>query len=907
MNQTPEVERSILQTKLLVPRLRPQLVERPRLIQRLNDGAWGRLTLLCAPPGFGKTTLLAKWAHSSPAPVAWLGLDESDNILETFLTYLAASVQTLFPEAGTAALALLRTPQPTRPENFIASLINDLMERKFVLVLDDLHTVSHPAIFAALQYLLDHQPAGMHLIIASRTDPQLSLARWRARGELNELRGNDLRFTADEAANFLNDLMGMKLTPEDIAALEAHTEGWIAGLQMAALSMRDRSDAHQFIQAFTGSNRYVLDYLAEEVLQREPEPIQRFLLKTSILDKLSVPLCAAVLGDTDLPDINATLAYLERSNLFIQPLDDRRAWYRYHNLFADLLRYRLEKTYPDELAGLHRRAAGWYEANGMFEEGVPHFLAAKDLADAARLAEYAGGQMLTEGQGNRFLNWMATLPGELLTVDPHLHLTIAFGLLYIGQFHELEPHLQAAENAIASGAFATMPAFVQQMQAEINAGRALVASTQGDLTRCLELSEKALTGLSQDNSLRPSLLLGMGVAHRLQDQLPQAEKDLIEAAESARQIHLPSVYLSARCNQGSLLIDMGQHLKAQAIFQEVVSQEEASPAESSPVISMAYNGLATLALEWNDRGLAQRYLSSAIETGKRWGNLDFLCSNYGCLAYLRALEGKTDESTAALREMQTHADNSGISSVGRMVAYIWTLKAHLAVDDFCAAWKWTTTHPFTAFLGSSETYYMRPLNLAQCTSAIGCGAQQHDRVLLEAQLKTLEPLAAALEEVGQVSSLIDALAWRAVAHAALGHQSEALAHLEKALRLAAPSELIRTFLEKRIFLVPLLKELRASVAQDDPLHPYLQKLGAAFTGPEDQPTLATGQGLPNPLSEREIEVLRLAATGLSNPQIAERLVLETGTVKRHLHNIFNKLDVDSRAEAIARACQLGLI
>ena len=416
-------------------------------------------------------------------------------------------------------------------------------------------------------------------------------------------------------------------------------------------------------------------------------------MKTSILDKLSVPLCAAVLGDTDLSAIHATLAYLERSNLFIQPLDDRRTWYRYHNLFADLLRYRLEKTYPDELAGLHRRAAGWYEANGMFEEGVPHFLAAKDLADAARLAEYAGGQMLTEGQGNKFLSWMAALPGELLTVDPHLHLTIAFGLLYTGQFRELEPHLQAAENAIASGAFATMPAFVQQMQAEINAGRALVASTQGDLTRCLELSEKALTGLSQDNSLRPSLLLGMGVAHRLQDQLPQAEKDLVAAAESAQQLHIPSVYLSARCNQGSLLIDMGLHLKAQAIFQEVVSQEEANSAEPSPVISMAYNAWQP----WRSNGMISAWHSAtysrAIETGKRWGTWISSAAIPAAWLICWHWRERRKKVLAALREMQALAENRGISSVGHMVAYVWALKTHLIRDDVCAAWKWATTHP----------------------------------------------------------------------------------------------------------------------------------------------------------------------------------------------------------------------
>jgi len=896
-----------LQTKLLVPLPRPQLVERARLIRCINEGVWGKLTLVCAPPGFGKTTLLAAWAQDSPMPVAWLALDESDNIPETFLSYLAASIQTLFPEVGKAALALLRASQPTRPETFIASLINDLMESEFVLVLDDLHTISHPAIFAALQYLLDHQPSGMHLVIASRTDPQLSLARWRARGELNEIRSNDLRFTAEEAASFLNDLMGMKLAPEDIAALETRTEGWIAGLQMAALSMRDRSDAHQFIQTFTGSNRYVLDYLAEEVLQREPERVQQFLLKTSILDKFSVPLCAAVLESTDRSAIETTLDYLEKSNLFIQPLDDRHAWYRYHRLFADLLCYRLEKTFPDDLPGLHQRAAGWYEANQMFAEGVPHFLAAKDLAGAARLAEYAGGQMLTDGQGNKFLSWVATLPDELLKVDPHLHLTISFGLLYTGQFSELEPHLQIIDQVITSGAFAAMPDFVQQVQAEVNAARALVASTRGDLTRCLELSEKALTGLSRDNSLRPSLLLGMGVAHRLQDQLSQAEQDLAEAAESAQLLHIPSIDLSARCNLGSLLIDRGKLNKAQTIFREAAAQEASTIAEPSPVISMAYNGLAILALEWNDFARAREDLTHAIETGKRWGNLDFLCSNQGCLAYLLALEGKTDESAAALRELLALAEKPGISPVGQMVAHVWNMKTRLASGDACAAWQWVHTHPVSAKLNPSEAYYTRPLTLAQCALAVACGAGQQDRMLLEAQVKLLESLASAFEKAGQVNSLIDALGWLAVARTALQLSAQAQAILEKALRLAAPEEFIGTFREKWPYLASTLKALKNRLAPDDPLQAYIKKLDAAFAKAEVRYVPAAGQELPNALSEREIEVLRLAAKGLSNPQIAERLVLETGTVKRHLHNIFNKLGVNSRAEAIDHARQLGLI
>src|SRR5437660_5899366 len=416
----------ILATKLYIPRLRPNVVSRSRLIERLNEGLHRKLTLIAAPAGFGKTTLVSAWVAGCDRQVAWLSLDEGDSDPILFLMYLIAALQTIAPNIGEGVLGVLQSPQPPPPDSILTALLNDMttIPDNFVLVLDDYHVLDAKPVDQALTYLVEHLPPQMHLVIATREDPQLPLARLRAQGQLIELRAADLRFTPSEAAEFLNQVMGLNLSAQDIAALEDRTEGWIVGLQLAALSMQGHQDVPGFIRAFAGDHRYIVDYLVEEVLQRQPEPVRSFLLQTSILDRLSGPLCDAVTGQEEG---NARLEALQRGNFFVVPLDDKRHWYRYHHLFAEVLSAHLMAEQPAQVATLHRRASAWYEQHGEVSDSIRHALAAFDFGRAADLVELAVPAMARSRQEATVLGWLTALPDELVRARPVLTVHYAGG------------------------------------------------------------------------------------------------------------------------------------------------------------------------------------------------------------------------------------------------------------------------------------------------------------------------------------------------------------------------------------------------------------------------------------------------------------------------------------------------
>ncbi|NTV36183.1 MAG: helix-turn-helix transcriptional regulator, partial [Anaerolineaceae bacterium] len=441
----------ILATKLYIPQPRHNIVSRPRLIEQLGDGLLpiqgpGRkLILISAPAGFGKTTLVSEWVAACGQPVAWLSLDEGDNDLTRFLTYFITALQTIAPNIGAGVLNMLYSPQPPAAELILTTLLNDInvIPENFILVLDDYHVIDSEPIDHALTFLLDHLPLQMHLVITTREDPSLPLPRYRVRGELTELRAADLRFTSTEAADFLNRMMGLNLKDADIAALEARTEGWIAGLQLAALSMQGRSDTASFLQAFTGSHHFVFDYLAGEVLERLSEHVRTFLLQTSTLDSLCAPLCNAV---TEREDGKEMLDFLEHNNLFLIPLDDQRQWYRYHHLFADVLQAHFKEALPDQAACLHLRASKWYEQNGLPSDAIRHALAAKDFEYAASLIELAWPAEMEESfLFAIWLDWVKTLPDELVCTRPVLNVGYAFALLGMGEIEAAETRLKDAE------------------------------------------------------------------------------------------------------------------------------------------------------------------------------------------------------------------------------------------------------------------------------------------------------------------------------------------------------------------------------------------------------------------------------------------------------------------------------
>src|SRR6266702_4641735 len=503
----------ILATKLYLPRLRPNVVSRPRLIERLNEGLHRKLTLIAAPAGFGKTTLVSEWVAFIERATARRSLDEGDNDPARFLAYLVAALQTIAATLGEGVLGVLQSPQPPPPEAILTALLNEIttLPDHFVLVLDDYHVIDAKPVDIVLTYLVEHLPPQMHLVIATREDPDLPLARLRARGHLTEVRAADLRFTASEAAEFLNQVMGLTLSAEDIAALEDRTEGWIAGLQLAALSLQGHLDVHGFIRAFAGDHRYIVDYLVAEVLQRQPESVRSFLLQTAILDRLHGPLCDAV---TVQEQSNARLEALERGNFFVVPLDDKRHWYRYHHLFADVLSAHLRAEQPDQVAPLHRRASAWYEQHGSAADAIRHALAAEDFERAADLVERAVPEMRRIRQEATVLGWLKVLPDELVHCRPVLSVGYAWALLAGGELEAAHARLRDAERWLDTTADTSELALVpsaemvvvdeeefRRLPASIAVYRAALAQVQGDVADTVKYARQALDLVPEDDHL----------------------------------------------------------------------------------------------------------------------------------------------------------------------------------------------------------------------------------------------------------------------------------------------------------------------------------------------------------------------------------------------------------------------
>src|SRR5256886_3039727 len=613
----------ILATKLYIPPLRPHVIIRPRLIERLNEGLHRKLTLIAASAGFGKTTLVSEWVEGIERPrarTAWLSLDEGENDPARFLTYLVAALQTIAATIGEGVLGALQSPQPPPTVSILTALLNDITTIKdpFVLVLDDYHVIDAKPIDHALTFLLEHLPPQMHLVIATREDPQLPLARLRARGQLTELRATDLRFTPSEAAGFLNQGMGLNLSAEDIARLSTRTEGWIAGLQLAAISMQGQQDTTSFITSFTGSHHFVLDYLVEEVLQQQPESIQTFLLRTSILDRLCGSLCDAVLLNPSGSG-QATLEYLEHANLFLVPLDNERRWYRYHHLFADLLRQRLHQrsaSSPGDEVGdvteLHRRASFWYEDNGLEIEAFQHAAAANDVARAERLIEGEGMPLQFRGAGAPVLNWLESLPRTVLDARPSLWVTYASTLLFGGQHTAVEQKLQAAEAALQG----TEPdGKTRDLVGRIASMRATLAVIQHDVETIITQSRRALEYLHSDNlPVRTATTWTLGYAYQLQGDRAAASQAYTEIISIGKSFGDSIYTIAATINLGQLQ-EADNQLSLAADSYRRSLQLAGDPPQG--MACEAHLGLARICYEWNDLEAAEQHAQQSAELARQ--------------------------------------------------------------------------------------------------------------------------------------------------------------------------------------------------------------------------------------------------------------------------------------------------
>jgi len=877
----------LLFTKLYIPPSRPNIVIRPRLIERLNEGMQCKLTLISAPAGFGKTTLVSEWIAGCGRPVAWLSLDKGDNDPARFISYLVKALQTIQAGIGEGLLAALQSPEPLQIETILTALLNEIsmIPEQFVLILDDYHSIDSQPVDQALAFLIEHQPPQMQLVIATREDPSLPLARLRARGQMTELRAADLRFTPAEAAEFLNRVMGLTLSEADVAALEARTEGWIAGLQMAAISMQGHQDTDGFIQSFTGSHRFVMDYLLEEVLHQQTESIQTFLLRTSILDRVCGPLCEAVLSDSNISG-QATLEYLERANLFIVPQDNERHWYRYHHLFGDLLRKRLGQSLTTEaIAELHIHASEWYENNDLLLEAFRHATAAKDIERAVRLMESKRMPLHRRGTATTILDWLESLPKTLLDARPALWWKQASLLLIIGQPIAVEAKLQALEAALVSTGLpgAERDESSRDLIGKIAAARANLAQLQGQTELILVQARRALEYLHpNDLGNRSMAIRSMGFAYYLQGDMTEAGRaytealSLGQASEDIINILLASIRLGQIQESGNQL-----HLAAETYRRVLQRIDEYSPP-NSPI---AYLGLARICYEWNDLDAAGQYGEQSLQLAKQYDQvLDRLILSKLFLARLELARGNAPGAAAIQSEAEQIARQKNYSFREPDIAY----------DQ--------------AFVLLRQGNTGAALQLAQQNSL----PLMQARVLIAQDkpaeaLAILEPLRQEAVSKGWAGRLLAVMAVQAVGLHTLSETGKALERLAEVLTLAEPEGLVRSFVDEG----PRMMELLSAAAKQGIRPAYVGKLLAAFTAePKGQPPIASIPGassLVDPLSPRELEVLGLIAQGLSNQEICKRLFLALDTVKGHNRRIFEKLQVQRRTEAIVRARELGLI
>lgn len=890
---------AIVTTKLNPPPMLRELVPRPRLIDRLNRGLVGKLTLVATPAGYGKTMLLNTWASQCRRPVAWISLDEGDNDPARFLAYLLAALEKILPGIKIVS-ALLRSPQLPSLDELLSCLLNEIARaaQPCVLILDDYHLISELSVHNALIYLLGHLPPQMHLVIASRSDPPLQLARLRARSELTELRLADLCFTLDEAAQFLRHIMNLDLQEDQVAILTARTEGWIAGLQMAALSLKGAANPSDFVRSFSGSNRFILDYLVEEVLKGQGEEVQSFLFQTSILNRLAGPLCDAITG---LNNGQELLEKLERANLFIIPLDQERAWYRYHQLFLDLLRKQAQQRWPAEVTDWQQRASRWFEAQGYLEEAIEYALAARDLGRVAGLVETAAQPTLLRSEVYTFRSWINRLPEAEVCARPDLILFQAWVLAVADAPDEvLEAWLKRVD--VSSEAIA----------GKVGVIRGYRETMQGGITRAMILLQQALPRLPAEETLfRGVATWLLSLFHVLTGDFRTGRQALEEVVRTGLQEKQLFFAAGALCALAEVHLRLGQLHEAEADYARSLAIARDAQGRL-PIAARALMGLGDLWREWNDLDRASRCCTEGIELVKYLRETAAM-AGYITLARIRQSASQVELSQEAILkagELALRTEETGLDDL-----YVRLHRAQLDImcSDLEAAARWLTERGLTkefdpASLDQKEDYYRYHILKYELLVAarwfIAANRPQE-------ALALLAPLLFKMEEQGRVHLVIECLLLSALAHRSLGDQAQAMRCFERALLLAEPGGYVRVFLDAGPAVGPLLVDAR----RGETVSGYASRLLAAWEAEKqgvDHADLSRSfplrpAGLAEPLTERELELLGLIAGGLSNQEIAQRLVITLPTVKWHTSNIYGKLGVRSRTQAVARARSLGLL
>lgn len=907
---------ALIHTKLRLPFTRTELVPRPRLQEQIRQGLRGPLTLVTAPAGFGKTTLVASCISGFGLHLAWLSLDKEDNQVERFMGYLLAALQEAMPGIGSQTERLLATAAGAPPEDLLTSLINDLDQAVggAILVLDDYQFISNPAVHELVAFVLEHCPAPLHVLIISRSDPPLPLARLRARGQTVELRTGDLRFSMPEATEFLNQVMGLDLDSGAVAALAGRTEGWIAGLQMAALSMRGGKDIAKFIAGFSGTNRYILDYLVEEVLASQPPEIQRFLLFTSPLERLTGSLCDSLLDEAVLPgsegesnragrDSHVILDNLERANLFLVPLDDDRLWYRYHHLFADLLRAQLQKSIDKQsLVRLHLHASEWYERHHLPLDAIHHASLAGDFERIERLIEDNYFELLNRGEAYLVRYWMGQLSKDLIHRRPWLCLYEAFSRSWFGRPDEATLLLNQAETLIQTE---SRESERRGMLGYHHYVLSRVTAMQGDTNRAIQYCLEARQNTPEENvALDIEMSITLGFEYFLEGNYARARETLEEMLRTCFAVGAVNNPVAAYCILARIEANEGKLQRSLAYYEKAAQLLRESGGDYPGVYGLVETGMAGLWYEWNELEVALNHVQHGLDLLPSWGKIDDTCLAYACLGQIqlarRDLAGAADTLSRASQALEA----SCAFSEARRAVEITRLKVWLAQDDWPSIERWRASFPDQVGEQAPPRYEDELIQIMAARLDLAQGKT------CEA-IRRLTPLQSAADSAGRNGRLIEVLVLLALAQARKGMKPEAHASLERALSLAEPSGYLRAFLDEGSPMQTLLSQWLARHALH-PLRPYASQVIAGFaahaveTTPAHQPTSIAG-GLIEPLTPRELEVLHLVAAGKANTEIAALLYVSPGTVKTHTASIYRKLAVANRTEAAARARQLGLL
>lgn len=898
----------LVATKLYVPKLRGDLVARPRLLERLRR-AGSRLTLVSAPAGFGKTTLLAEWLNATPGDdrsVAWVSLDPSDNEPARFWTYVVTALQGAVPTVGSGSLELLSSA-PLATDLGLTTLLNELAAApgEVWLVLDDYHLVDDHDVGGGVAFLLEHLPPHVHVVLSTRADPDLPLARFRVRGELVEIRAADLRFTSDEAAEYLDAATGQHLSARDIEVLEARTEGWIAALQLAALSLQGREDVSSFIAQFAGTDRYLVDYLVEEVLAHQPEPVRDFLLQTSVLDRLAGTLCDALTGRDDG---SLMLTTLERTNLFLVPLDDRREWYRYHHLFADVLRARLLAEQPDLVPLLHQRASRWYEAHDSAEEAVRHALAARDFDRAAYLMEMAVPAIRRERREALLLGWLKALPDHCIRRSPVLSVLHGHMLLVSGDLDGVDASLDDAERALAAGPDGSASPWadteeLRTLPATIAVYRASLAQARGDVAGTVEHARRALDLAGPGDHLARGSANGfLGLAAWAKGDVAAALETFGQAVASLHASGNLVDELSSTVVLADLWLAAGRPGKARRLYLGALQRADAAGERVARATSVLHAGISEIDCEAGDLDAARQHLERAAALGESAAMGESRYRWYVAMSRVAEAEGNPQEAIALLDEAE-QLYRPGffpqVRPIAAMRARVWVANDNLSQAAVWAAERGVSVTDDVAYLSEFDHVTLVRLLIAR-------HRRRQDPAALDEAVRLLARLHAAAETSGRAGSLIEIQMLNALARDAQGHRPQALQSLAQAwVQAPEPEGYVRLFLDEGAPMVDLLRVAVHQGVAGDHAHRLLGLSAARDGGGVGARQRAESSS--ESLSDRELQVLRLLDSELSGPQIARELFVSPNTLRTHTKHIFTKLDVTNRRAAVRRAHERGLL